>query len=92
MPRPRGAQLVEAKPCHHHHQPRANVVDPLQVDSHEPGERLLDHVLRVVDAAEHPVGHVEQQAAVLAPHASQPIVGVQVPFPPWFAAHISLRG
>jgi hypothetical protein len=70
----RGAKLIETEAGHHHHQPSANVVDLVEVGSQQPSERLLDHVLGVVDAAEHPVGHVEQHAAMLAPHPDEPIV------------------
>ena len=73
-----GAQLVQTEPSDDHDQPAPHVLDVAQVDAHEPGERLLHHVLRVAQAPEHPVGHVERQLPVFAPHGYQPCVAPRI--------------
>ena len=65
--RPRRPQLVQTQAGDDDDEPAADVVELAEVLAHQSRERLLDDVLGVRQAAQHPVGHVQQQPAVLLP-------------------------
>ena len=59
--------MIDAQAAHDDDEPRAHVVDLGHVDAQQPRERLLHDVFGVGNAADHPVGDVEQEAALLLP-------------------------
>ena len=75
VPRVRGAQLVQAEAADHHHEPAAQVVDLLEINLQHAGECLLDDVLGIADAAQHPVCDVEEVTTMLAPRLADGSLG-----------------
>ena len=62
-----GPQAIDAQPGGDGDQPTTHVVERLDVDGEESAVRLLHHILRVVDAAEHAVSDIEHPPTVLMP-------------------------
>src|SRR5258708_19658497 len=83
---PRGFQVVEAKAGHDAAQIRFRLAHRVAVRIEPAQKRLLDHILRIRDRSQHPVGdadqswtqRIERGGGVLAGHGFP-----QPPSPPW---------
>jgi hypothetical protein len=74
-PRPRRTQLIEASPGHRDDEPAPDVLDLGKINPKQSCEGVLDDVLRLADAAKHPIGDIEHVAVVLAPDAAERDIG-----------------
>src|SRR5437763_14347541 len=65
-------QLVEAEAADDDDQPGSHVFDRIKVCAEEPGERLLDGVLRFAVTTQQSIGDVQQEAVVFRPGLRDP--------------------
>ena len=78
-PRPRvglalgssGAELIQTQAGRDHDEPAAHVLDLIRVLLQETGERLLNDVLGVADAPQHPIRDVQHVPAVVPPRLGE---------------------
>ena len=54
------AQPVDGEPCHHSHEPRFGLPHARRVAQLPPQHRILNHVLGVVNAAEHAIRNTKE--------------------------------
>ena len=72
---PRRAPLVDGQAGAGRDEPGARGRDRRRIHPAPAQERFLDHVVRIGDRAEHPVGEAAQQAAVLLEHGQARVQG-----------------